>query len=114
MAGSCSLILVLSVSLAVLALPPAGFGQTSRPIPQGQVAANEATRQAEKVEPPTSTRSTVSAAELQQQADELLALAQQVHTGTQRAAQGVLEKDLKDKLRRIEKLSKRLRDELGL
>jgi hypothetical protein len=44
----------------------------------------------------------------------LLSLAQQVHSDTERATQGVVSKDLKDKLKRIEKLSKRLRDELSL
>lgn len=107
--------LVLSL-LVIIALPStAAFAQSGQqPIPAGRTAANNATRQAENVEPPAAVGHTTSAAELEKQADELLSLAQQVHTDTQRASQGVLDKDLKDKLKRIEKLSKKLRDELGL
>ena len=105
---------LLLLAIAAAFLPPNASAQAGRPLPAGQTAANDATRQAEKVEPPASISPTVSAAEVQKQADELLSLAQQVHTGTQRAAEGLLDKDLKDKLKRIEKLSKRLRDELGL
>ena len=88
--------------------------QAVQPIPRGRAAANDATRKAEQVEPPVPVTQKLSAADLQKQADELLSLAQQVHTGTQRATEGLIDKDLKDKLRRIEKLSKKLRDELGL
>ena len=107
--------LVLPLLLVTLRLPSAAApAQAVQPIPAGRTAANNATRQAEKVEPPAPVSRTISAAELQKQADELLSLAQQVHTDTQRATQGVLDKDLKDKLKRIEKLSKKLRDELAL
>ena len=111
-----------SVPLIILAIAmtatttsfTAGLPQAVQPIPRGRTEANNATRQGEKVEPPVAVPHTVSADELQKQADELLALAQQVHTDTERATQGVLNKDLKDKLKRIEKLSKKLRDELQL
>jgi hypothetical protein len=48
-----------------------------------------------------------------QQADELASLAQQVRADTLQAAHGLLAKDFKDKLKRIEKLSKKLREELA-
>ena len=82
------------------------------PIPPGHTAANRATRNAENVEPPAPPVQSVTAAQVLQQADELLSLAQQVRADTERATQGLLAKDLKDKLKRIEKLSKRLREEL--
>ena len=88
--------------------------QTAQPIPRGRAQANEATRKAENVEPPAQVRPSVTAADIQKQSDELLSLAQEIHTGTARAAEGLVDKDLKDKLKRIEKLSKKLRDELGL
>jgi len=47
-----------------------------------------------------------------QQANELASLAQQVRVDAEQATKGLLAKDLKDKLKRIEKLSKRLREEL--
>jgi hypothetical protein len=86
--------------------------QTGTPIPPGHTAANRATRQAEDVEPPAPPVKTVTAAQVLQQADELASLAQQVRADTQYATQGLLAKDLKDKLKRIEKLSKQLRQEL--
>jgi hypothetical protein len=46
------------------------------------------------------------------QADELASLAQQVRADTEQATKGLLAKDLKDKLKRIERLSKQLRQEL--
>jgi hypothetical protein len=109
------LVLLLLLTVAVRLPSPPAMLQAGQPVPPGRTAANNATRQAEqKVEPPAPIRQTISAAELQKQADELLSLAQQVHADTQRAAQGMLDKDLKERLKRIEKLSKKLRDELGL
>jgi hypothetical protein len=105
------------VLLLIMAMQSPATGvelQSAQPIPAGRTAANNATRQAEKVEPPTAVARGASAADLQKQSDELLSLAQQVHTDTQRASHGVVDKDLKDRLKRIEKLSKKLRDELGL
>ncbi len=113
---TCRLRFVLLLGITFLAQTATSRAvlQSSLPLPPGHQAANDATRQSEKVEPPAPSRRTISAAELQQQADELLSLAQQVHSGAQRASQGLLDKDLKDKLKRVEKLSKKLRDELGL
>jgi hypothetical protein len=83
-------------------------------IPPGHTAANRATRNAESVEPPAPPNQNVTAAQALQQADELVSLSQQVRADTERATtQGLLAKDLKDKLKRIEKLSKRLREELA-
>jgi hypothetical protein len=66
------------------------------------------------VEPPAPPAQNITAAQVLHQADEMLSLAQQVRADTERATQGVLAKDLKDKLKRIEKLAKRLREELTL
>ncbi len=87
---------------------------SGHPIPPGRTAANQATRQAEQVEPPAPPNQKVTAAQVLQQADELLSLAQQVRSDTEHATQGILAKDLKGKLKRIEKLSKQLRGELAL
>jgi hypothetical protein len=106
--------LLLPLLLTITLPPIAALAQAGQPIPPGRTAANNATRQAEKVEPPAPVSHTISAAELQKQADELLSLAQQVHIGAERATQGILDKDLNDKLKRIEKLSKKLRSELAL
>lgn len=105
---------ILLLTLTILLSGIETAAQTAQRIPAGRSAANEATRQAEKVEPPATLAQNVSAAEVLQQANELLSLAQQVHTDTERATQGIVAKDLKDKLKQIEKLSKRLRGELNL
>ena len=105
---TCSLV-VLTFT-AMVCLPGNLLSQT--PIPPGHVAANQATRNAENVEPPAPPVQNLTAAQVRQQADELVSLAQQVRADTEHATQGILAKDLKDKLKRIEKISKRLREEL--
>ena len=93
---------------------PASLGsQTGTPIPPGHTAANRATRQAENVEAPAPPVRNITATQVLQQADELASLAQQVRADTEQATKGLLAKDLKDKLKRIEKLSKQLRQELA-
>ncbi len=96
----------------MLCLPASISSQTGTMIPPGHTAANQATRNAENVEPPAAANQNVTAAQVLKQADELVSLAQQVRTDAERATQGLLAKDLKDKLKRIEKLSRRLREEL--
>jgi hypothetical protein len=104
---------VLTIT-AMLCLPGSALAQTATPIPPGHTAANKATRNAENVEPPVPpVQNNVTATQILQQADELVSLAQRVRVDTERATQGLLAKDLKDKLKRIEKLSKRLREELA-
>jgi len=104
-------LLILAVA-AMFCLPGNVWPQAATPIPPGHSAANRATRNAENVEPPAPPGQNVSAAQVLQQADEMLSLAQQVRADAERATQGVLAKDLKDKLKRIEKLSRKMRDEL--
>jgi hypothetical protein len=104
---------VLTIT-ATLGLPGSGWSQMATPIPPGHTAANQATRNAENVEPPAApVQNNVTATQVLQQADELVSLAQQVRVQTEHATQGLLAKDLKDKLKRIEKLSKRMREELA-
>jgi hypothetical protein len=55
----------------------------------------------------------VDLAKLHQEAVDLAQLAQSVPTDVDQVAQGKLPKDLADKLRHIEKMSKRLRGELA-
>ncbi len=98
--------------VATLSLPASLWSQTGTPVSPGHTAANRATRQAENVEPPAPPVKTVTSAHVLQQADELASLAQQVRADTEQATKGLLAKDLKDKLKRIEKLSKQLRQEL--
>jgi hypothetical protein len=106
------MIRALILAVAAMFCLPGNMWPQANQIPPGHSAANRATRNAENVEPPTTPVHSVNAAQALQQADEMLSLAQQVRADTERATQGVLAKDLKDKLKRIEKLSKKLREEL--
>jgi len=113
-----SLRIPLLLLILVTACPPpsrALLQAGATPIPPGRTAANNATREAQQqIEPPAQRTHNATPADVLRQADELLSLAQQVRTDTERATQGVVAKDLNDKLKRIEKLSRRLRDELAL
>jgi|SRR6516162_2972030 len=103
------------LGLGVFALSASFIAQGQVPVPLGIRAADRAQDKAnQNIEPPQQpAQQKLNSAELLQQADELLALAQQVHVDTKQATQGMLAKDLKDKLKRIEKLSKHLREELA-
>ena len=110
----CLLLLLATIGLLLLAVGSAAAQTGATPIPPGIRAADKAQEKAERgIEPPVAAAHKPSNADLMQQADELLSLAQQVHSDTQQATQGLIAKDLKDKLKRLEKLSKRLRDELA-
>ncbi len=106
---TCAFVLTI---VLVLGLPATMSSQTGTPVPPGHTAANRATREAENVEPPAPPVQNITAAQVLQQADDLVALAQQVRADTERATRGLLAKDLNNKLKRIEKLSKQLRQEL--
>lgn len=56
----------------------------------------------------------VDRAQIKRDADELAQLASTVPAEVAKAANGILDKDLNDRLKKIEKLSKRLRSELAL
>jgi hypothetical protein len=80
----------------------------------GQRQADRAEDQFEKtVPPPTRQQSTVDFAKVKSDADELVILSQSIHSGIDDVGKGMLPKDLIDKLKQMEKLSKRLRNELA-
>jgi len=93
----CSLLLLLC-SHAVIAQSPARPGyQVQNPVP-----------------PPTEMRAAkVDTKKLKEDADALAQLAQSVPSDIDKTTNGVLPKDLPDKLKQIEKLAKRLRSELS-
>jgi len=97
---------------ACCALPATNLGQ--RPIPPG---VREADKQSNKpLEPPiTAVHNTprTDAAKLMQEADDLAQLSAGVPSDLARADHGQLPKDLADKLKRIEKLARHLRNELS-
>jgi hypothetical protein len=62
--------------------------------------------------PPNASRPALKVAELQGEAGQLADQAASVPAGVEHAGKGLIEKDLIQKLKRIEKLSKHLRNEL--
>jgi len=90
----------------------AAFAQGVFP-PNGQRQADQADQQFEKtVPPPIHQQPSVDFARIKSDADQLLILSQSVHSGIDSVGKGMLPKDLIDKLKQMEKLSKRLRGEL--
>ena len=82
--------------------------------PSGQRQADKAEDQFEKsVPPPVHQQLSVDLAKLKSDADELVILSQSIHSGIGDVEKGMLPKDLTEKLKQVEKLSKRLRGELA-
>ena len=97
----------------MVALP--AFAQDVRPagVPPGAVQAGQAEDRAERnIPPPIHPKPTIDLAQLQDQADELAKLAQTVPLDVASIRKGMLPKDVLQKLKQIEKLSKHLRNEL--
>ena len=104
------------VPLGVLLLIVAtGLAQEPRPsaVPPGAVQAGQAEEKAERdLPPPVPARHHLDLVRLQQDADELSKLAQSIPSDVADIRQGMLPKDVTQKLKQIEKLSKRLRGQL--
>ena len=97
-----------------LFLGSSAFGQGSRPVPAGMRQAQEVEMQNEKVLTPAKpARVEIKPEQLREEADELVNLAAWVRTGVNNTNKGLLDKDLLQKLKQLEKLSKHLRDELN-
>lgn len=96
----------------VLLLTLPCLAQNGQPLPAGMRHAQELQVQNERPLPgPGSGQADALA--LRREADELANLAASVPSGVQNINKGLLEKDLIQKLKQIEKLSKRLRSELA-
>ena len=96
---------------AVLLSASVAFAQHNGPTCQRQ--ADRAEDQFEKsVPPPIHQQASVDFAKLKSDADELVILSESIHSGIGDVEKGMLPKDLTEKLKQVEKLSKRLRNEL--
>jgi hypothetical protein len=99
------LIAILLVSLTALA---------QKTIEPGVRQADKAEAQFEKnVPPPPGQARQVDATNLKRDADQLANLAQSIPADIDNVQKGILPKDLIEKLKRIEKLSRHLRSELS-
>ena len=103
---------LIAVSLlAFFSLVSRSTGGQGRPIPPG---IREADKQTNKpLDPPLIGTRSLDPAKLKQEADELARLSAGVPSDLAHVAHGQLPKDLSEKLKRIEKLAKRLRSELS-
>ncbi|HXM65664.1 MAG TPA: hypothetical protein VN911_02955 [Candidatus Acidoferrum sp.] len=87
-------------------------GQTHRP--PGLEQADQASAQTDKnVPPPNVQHSATDVAKIEHDAEELSQLAQSIPHDIETVEKGMFPKDMIQKLNRIEKLSKRLRGQLG-
>jgi hypothetical protein len=100
----------LAACLLVLFATNPGTSQKSPPETPGKL---EIAKHPLVLEPPVGPQPhKLDLAKLNQEADELAQLAQSVPADVRQASEGKLPKDLADKLKHIEKLSKKLRGEL--
>jgi len=103
-------LLALLCLVFVLSVP----AQAQRPIPPGVRQADQTEEQTQKnIPPPASPHATVDYAKLKHDADELASLAQSIPPAVDQTTQGVLPQDLAERLKRIEKLAKRLRSQIS-
>jgi len=92
----------------------AARAQTGRPIPPGIRQADQTEAQTQKnIPPPIMQRRHPDYAKAGHEADELSKIAQTIPSDVDQMAKGVFPKDVIDKLKQIEKLSKHLRSELN-
>jgi hypothetical protein len=96
----------------ILSLTPALIAQ-GRPATAGQVELRkyESTHQPEP--PPAPQQPPINNAQLVHDANELSSLAQSIPPDVKSVTRGTLPKDLLERLKKIEKLSRHLRSELG-
>jgi len=113
LAMNCPMVTKLrwSVSLLLLLVSVDGSGQHRPTYPHPPQAADTAT--VESVRPQASERAHLDPAELQQEVQELSSLAQDLTQDIDAVNRGLLPKDTVDKLKRVEKLAKRLRKKIA-
>jgi hypothetical protein len=104
---SCSLLILLASTTLLSA------GQDRRPIPPGIREADRIQAVQDQETPVNPVFRRASGAELQQQANELARLSQQIPGSIQQVNKNVLPKDLNGNLKKIEQLAKKLRNELS-
>jgi len=100
---------LLSLSL----LATVAFPQEAKRVPKGIREADKAEEKFEKSIPPPQVSVHRNPRQLQQDANELARLAESIPADVEQVGRGILAKDLNERLKKIEKLSKRLRNELG-
>ena len=102
------------VFLSSVLLAAALLSAQTKPIPPGVRQADQAEAQTEKSIPPPATQPAhLDLAKLNQEANELAKLAQTIPPDVASIQKGKLPKDMIEKLRQIEKLSRQLRSQIN-
>ena len=101
---------VLSFLPAVLGFSLVMAAQASHHMPTPPEPLDPQTQQAQQSQTPTRR---IDSVQVQKEADELARLAQTIPADVTSVRKGILPKDVIEKLKQIEKLSKRLRTELN-
>ena len=103
-----------AISLPFVLLAASLLLAQAKPIPPGVRQADQVEAQTGKGTPaPVARRAYLDVAKLTQQADELARIAQTIPPDVASIQQGKLPKDVIEKLKRIEKLCKRLRSQIN-
>ena len=98
----------------ILLLTVPAWAQHPRSEQNGIHQGEQADAQAQQnIPPPLQQTRSVDSAKLKRDADELASLAASVPSAVAQTTQGVLPNDLLEKLKKIERLSKRLRSEIN-
>ena len=101
------------LAILLMALSATATLQQNRPVPVGVRQGEEAVQQGQSSVPPPLYQATgPNSQQLQREANELATLAHSIPPAVGEFTKGVHAKDLDEKLKRIEKISKRLRSEL--
>jgi hypothetical protein len=103
--------LLWSLPLLLLFASVEASGQHRPTYPHPPQAADTAT--VENVQPQPTARAHLNPAQLQQEAQELSSLAQELNQDIGAVSRGLLPKETAAKLKRVEKLAKRLRKEIA-
>ncbi len=104
----------LTLLLGLLFSPLTLAAQSARPVPVGvrQMDQGQGTVDKNSI-PSLNQRPAIDPQKLKHDADELAALAGSVPSEVDQTTKGLLPKDLSEKLKRIEKLAKHLRSQIG-
>lgn len=99
--------------LVLLVFSAAAMAQSTRPIPRGVRDGEQAVQQGEQdIPPPMNAPVRPSMRQVQQEASQIAALARNLPDEVGQLAKGTRPKDLDQKLKEIDKLSRRLRSQL--
>ena len=101
-----TLLICVALLVAMVLPAPAQTSHRSMPTP------NDASAPSDRPQPPAAKAPPVDMVQFQKDADELAQLAQTIPPDIHNVQKGLLPKDLNERLKKIEKLSKKLRGQL--